>query len=82
MSLDDLAQLWAGGATLAQIERATGLTKGVAIGRIHRARKAGDPRFRPRPARLKAPPKPRDSSRSMKLSVPAGRCPLRQSRGC
>jgi hypothetical protein len=49
VSLYDLAKLWAAGATLAQIERATGLTRGVAIGRIHRARKAGDPRFQPRP---------------------------------
>jgi hypothetical protein len=55
--LDRLARLWAAGATLAQIERSTGMSRGVAIGRIHRARKAGDPRFRPR---LKAPkPKPK-----------------------
>jgi GcrA cell cycle regulator len=60
VSLDDqLAQLWAAGATLAQIERATGLNRGVAVGRIHRARKAGDPRFTSRPCPPKAKPKAR-----------------------
>jgi hypothetical protein len=53
MSLDALAKLWAGGATLTQIERATGLSRGVAIGRIYRARKAGDPQFQPRPPKPK-----------------------------
>ena len=48
VSLDDLARLWAAGATLAEIEQSTGVSRGVAIGRIHRARKAGDPRFEPR----------------------------------
>jgi hypothetical protein len=41
MSLDELAKLWASGATLSEIEQATGVTRGVAIGRIHRARKPG-----------------------------------------
>jgi hypothetical protein len=63
MSLDDLAQLWAGGATLAQIGRATGVSRGVAIGRIHRARKAGDPRFQPRPPRPARKLKPVGESR-------------------
>ena len=53
MSLDRLAKLWAAGATLTQIERATGLSRGVAIGRIYRARKAGDPQFQPRPPKPK-----------------------------
>jgi hypothetical protein len=38
---------------LTEIERATGVTKGVAIGHIFRARKAGDPRFPPRPPKPK-----------------------------
>jgi hypothetical protein len=45
VSLDKLAKLWAAGAMLTQIERSTGVSRGVAIGRIHRACKAGDPRF-------------------------------------
>ena len=49
---DQLGELWAAGATLSQIEQATGVSRGVAIGRIHRARKGGDPRFQP------SPPKP------------------------
>jgi hypothetical protein len=48
---DQLARLWAAGQTLGQIERSTGLSRGVAIGHIYRARKAGDPRFQPRPPR-------------------------------
>ena len=60
MSLDDqLAQLWAAGATLSQIERSAGVSRGVAIGRIHRARKAGDVRFQPRSPNPKAPVKAR-----------------------
>ena len=56
MTFDDqLAQLWPAGATLTQIERTTGVSRGVAIGRIHRARKAGDKRFAPRPPKPKAP---------------------------
>ena len=36
MILDDqLAGLWGAGATLAQIEQATGLTRGVTIGRAY-----------------------------------------------
>ena len=41
------------GATLSQIEQATGVSRGVAIGRIHRLRKAGDARFQPRPPKPK-----------------------------
>jgi hypothetical protein len=37
MTDDQLAELWSAGATLTQIEQATGLSRGVAIGRIHRA---------------------------------------------
>ena len=53
MSFDLLAKLWADGKTFAEIERATGLTKGVAIGHIFHTRKAGDPRFPPRPVKPK-----------------------------
>lgn len=60
MSLDDqLAQMWAAGATLSEIERSTGVTRGAAIGRICRARKAGDPRFQLRPPKPKPPAKAR-----------------------
>jgi GcrA cell cycle regulator len=55
---DQLAKLWAAGQTLSEIEQSTGLTRGVAIGHIYRARKAGDPRFQPRPPRS-PPPKAR-----------------------
>jgi DNA-binding CsgD family transcriptional regulator len=49
MSLNDqLAKLWAAGQTLSEIERSTGISRGVAIGHIYRARKAGDPHFQPR----------------------------------
>ena len=57
MILDDLAKLWADGATLAEIERATGITKGVAIGLISRAREAGDARFASRPPEPNLKPK-------------------------
>jgi hypothetical protein len=63
MTLDDqLAELWAGGATLSQIEQAIGISRGVAIGRIHRLRRAGDTRFAPRPPKPKVRRivKPRD----------------------
>ena len=54
MNFDDrLAELWAGGATLSQIEQATGVSRGVAIGRIHRLRRAGDAHFTPRPPKPK-----------------------------
>ena len=54
MNFDDrLAELWAGGATLSQIEQAIGVSRGVAIGRIHRLRRAGDARFAPRPPKPK-----------------------------
>jgi hypothetical protein len=73
--LDDLAKLWAAGQTLSEIEQATGLTRGVAAGHIYRARKAGDPRFQPRPPRpppvkacvLKSEPPP---SRSPRFAAP------------
>jgi hypothetical protein len=48
---DQLAKRWAAGETLSEIERSTGIRRGVAIGHIYRARKAGDPRFQPRPPR-------------------------------
>jgi hypothetical protein len=51
VSLNELAKLWAAGQTLSEIERAIGISRGVAIGHIYRARKAGDPRFQPRPPR-------------------------------
>ena len=55
MNFDDqkLAALWAGGATLSQIGQAIGVSRGAAVGRIHRLRKAGDARFAPRPSKPK-----------------------------
>jgi GcrA cell cycle regulator len=79
MSLDDdLAKLWADGATLSEIERSTGITRGVAIGHIYRARKAGDPRFQPRPPRpppvkarvLKSEPLPSRSPSYLEMTGP------------
>jgi hypothetical protein len=59
VSLDhQLAKLWTAGQMLSEIERSTGISRGVAIGHIYRARKAGDPRFQPRPPRS-PPPKVR-----------------------
>jgi hypothetical protein len=56
VSLDDeLAQLWSSGASLAQIGQAMGLSRGVVVGRVHRARLRGDDRFRSRPAAPKPP---------------------------
>jgi hypothetical protein len=67
VSLDDLAKLWAAGQTLSQIERSTGISRGVAIGHIYRARKAGDPRFQPGPLAPREPkPKPPVKSRVLK----------------
>ena len=81
MILDDqLARLWAAGATLAQIEQAIGVSRGVAIGRIHRARKAGDEKFAPRPPKPKARKLKPIGERVGNVAV--FRSPLRQNCGC
>jgi hypothetical protein len=49
MSLDELAERWASGASATEIARAAGLTRGMVLGQVHRRRKAGDSRFSPRP---------------------------------
>ncbi len=48
---EQLVELWAAGATLAEICIALGATRGSIAGKISRARKAGDPRFVKRPRR-------------------------------
>jgi hypothetical protein len=53
MSLDELAQLWAEDRSVSAISEALNITKGKVIGAVWRARKAGDERFQPRPARPK-----------------------------
>jgi GcrA cell cycle regulator len=53
MSLDELAQLWAEDRSVSAISEALNVTKGKVIGAVWRARKAGDPRFQPRPPRPK-----------------------------
>jgi hypothetical protein len=50
MSLDDqLAELWPAGASFTDMGRRLGVSRSIVAGRIDRARKAGDPRFGPRP---------------------------------
>jgi hypothetical protein len=49
MSVDELAERWTSGASATEIARATGLTRGMVLGQVHRRRKAGDSRFSPRP---------------------------------
>jgi hypothetical protein len=78
---DQLAKLWAAGQTLSEIEQATGLNRGVVAGRIHRARRHGDPRFQPRPPPVKAcvlkpvdkPPPPRSRFTSAGKTPPEPR---------
>jgi hypothetical protein len=49
MSLaDQLAELWAAGATFTDMGLKLGESRNVIAGRIDRARKSGDPRFQPR----------------------------------
>jgi hypothetical protein len=60
LSLDDqLAEMWAAGATFTDIGLKLGESRGVIAGRIDRARRAGDVRFQPRPPKPKAAPKVR-----------------------
>jgi hypothetical protein len=50
MSLDDqLAELWAAGATFTDMGLKLGESSHAIAGRIDRAHKSGDPRFAPRP---------------------------------
>jgi hypothetical protein len=52
LNLDDqLAELWAAGATFTDIGLKLGESSNAIAGRIDRARKSGDPRFQPRPQR-------------------------------
>ena len=77
MSLDLLAKLWADGATLTEIERATGVSRGAVAGHIARARKTGDPRFPPRP--VKPEPKLRRVDEVLRNRMPPpGRRRLRR----
>ena len=49
VNLDDqLAELWAAGASFTDMGLKLGESRNVIAGRIDRARRAGDPRFRPR----------------------------------
>jgi hypothetical protein len=59
MSLDELTQLWTAGATFADMGLKLSESCGVIAGRIDRARRAGDPRFQPRPPKPNAAPKVR-----------------------
>jgi hypothetical protein len=61
MSLDDqLAEMWAAGASFTDMGRKLGVSRSIVAGRIDRARKSGDPRFAPRPPESRAePPKVR-----------------------
>jgi transposase-like protein len=54
--IDRVADLWRRGATLTDIARELGASRGSIARRIARERKAGDSRFRPRPP---PPTKPR-----------------------
>jgi len=49
LSLDLIAQLWAAGASFTDMGLKLGVSRSIVAGRIDRARKAGDPRFTPRP---------------------------------
>jgi hypothetical protein len=49
LSLDIIAQLWAAGASFADMGRKFGISRSIVAGRIDRARKSGDPRFGPKP---------------------------------
>ena len=56
MSLDDqLAELWAAGATFPDMGLKLGESRNVIAGRIDRLRKAGDPRFKPRESKPREP---------------------------
>ena len=59
MNLDDqLAELWAAGASFTDMGLKLGESRNVIAGRIDRARRAGDPRFRPRKSKPRElPPK-------------------------
>jgi hypothetical protein len=74
MSLDELAERWASGASATEIARAAGLTRGMVLGQVHRRRKAGDSRFgtRPRAERLELD-RVRKSRRRAGLPPPAAR---------
>jgi hypothetical protein len=60
MTLDDqLAQLWAAGASFTDMGLRLGESRNVIAGRIDRLRKAGDLRFKPRETKPgEPPPKP------------------------
>jgi hypothetical protein len=67
MSPDDqLAELWAAGATFTDMGLKLGESRNTIAGRIDRARKSGDPRFGPRP------PKPKAEPPKVRIIKPAG----------
>ena len=56
--IDRIAELWAENRSLSEIGKALNATRGVVVGAIWRARRAGDPRFqrrapKPKPRKLK-----------------------------
>jgi hypothetical protein len=56
MSLDAIAERWAENRSLSEIGEALNTTRGVVVGAIWRARRAGDPRFIAPRAPKPAPP--------------------------
>jgi hypothetical protein len=57
VSLDDIAALWTQNKSLSEIGAELGISRGVVIGKIDRARKAGDDRFsrQPKVRQIKEP---------------------------
>jgi hypothetical protein len=67
--LTAVATLWAEGRSLNAIADELRFSRGVLAGRIHRARKGGDPRFPARPAPLKKAVVARPRSRGKPAAV-------------
>ena len=66
MTDDELAQLWATGASAREISRLSGMSRGAILGRARRRRKAGDLRF---PARPQAPSNRLSAQRKRAIKV-------------
>ena len=62
--IDAVATMWAENRPLSEIAEAIGVSRSAIAGRIDRARRAGDARFAPRPAKLK--PEPAAKARQVK----------------
>ena len=60
--IDRIAALWGSGKSLLEIGKTLRLSRGIVAGHIHRASKAGDPRF---------PPKPKAKRPRSKLPLPS-----------